>query len=192
MAKKPSRRRPGATPLDSWSAITAEIRRFRDERNWSQFHTPKDLAAAIAIEAGELQERFLWKTGPQIERDLGMADQPEPLGNAARGFQLEPVPLAIVDAQRMDGKALFARERRRDHRIEPARKQHHRDRRRGCGSSGSHGVALSRPQAKAIRAPQQEPVRRASAMNWNGNPPSMPWLSSWTSAGVSRRMLVRP
>ena len=70
MAKKPSRRRSGAKPLDSWSAITAEIRRFRDERDWSQFHTPKDLAAAIAIEAGELQERFLWKTGPQIERDL--------------------------------------------------------------------------------------------------------------------------
>jgi len=38
-----------------------EVLKFRDDRNWSQFHTPKDLAAAIAIEASELQELFLWK-----------------------------------------------------------------------------------------------------------------------------------
>jgi len=35
---------------------------FRDARDWKQFHNPKDLAAAIAIEAGELQEKFLWKS----------------------------------------------------------------------------------------------------------------------------------
>jgi NTP pyrophosphatase (non-canonical NTP hydrolase) len=34
---------------------------FRDERGRRRFHTPKDLAAAIAIVAGELQELFLWK-----------------------------------------------------------------------------------------------------------------------------------
>jgi len=56
--------------LDSWQALTAAIRRFRDERDWSQFHTPKNLAAAIAIEAAELQERFLWKTDKEIEKDL--------------------------------------------------------------------------------------------------------------------------
>jgi dCTP diphosphatase len=33
---------------------------FRDERNWKQFHNPKDLAQAISIEASELQEHFLW------------------------------------------------------------------------------------------------------------------------------------
>ena len=48
----------------------AEARRFRDARDWSQFHTPKNLAAAIAIEAAELQERFLWKTDKEIDRDL--------------------------------------------------------------------------------------------------------------------------
>ena len=37
------------------------VRRFRDERDWEQFHTPKDLAAAIGIEAAELQELFLWQ-----------------------------------------------------------------------------------------------------------------------------------
>ena len=42
--------------------IRAAIRQFRDERDWMQFHNPKDMAAAIAIEAAELQEIFLWKS----------------------------------------------------------------------------------------------------------------------------------
>jgi dCTP diphosphatase len=37
------------------------LRRFRDERGWLPFHTLKDLAAAIAIEATELQELMLWQ-----------------------------------------------------------------------------------------------------------------------------------
>ncbi len=41
--------------------MTARIREFRDARDWKQFHNPKELAAAIAIEAAELQEIFLWK-----------------------------------------------------------------------------------------------------------------------------------
>ncbi|MEX0689269.1 MAG: nucleotide pyrophosphohydrolase, partial [Pirellulales bacterium] len=44
------------------ATIIEAVCRFRDDRDWSQFHTPKNLAAAIAIEAAELQERFLWKT----------------------------------------------------------------------------------------------------------------------------------
>ena len=35
---------------------------FRDERDWKQFHNPKDLATALSIEAGELLEAFLWKS----------------------------------------------------------------------------------------------------------------------------------
>ena len=42
-------------------ALQALVRRFRDERDWEQFHNPKDLAAAIGIEAAELQELFLWQ-----------------------------------------------------------------------------------------------------------------------------------
>lgn len=38
-----------------------ELKKFRDERDWNQFHNPKDLALAISIEAGELLEQFLWK-----------------------------------------------------------------------------------------------------------------------------------
>jgi NTP pyrophosphatase (non-canonical NTP hydrolase) len=47
--------------LDSFSELLARAARFRDERDWEQFHSPKDLAAAIAIEAAELQEIFLWR-----------------------------------------------------------------------------------------------------------------------------------
>ena len=36
------------------------IRKFREDRDWSQFHTPENLAKAINIEAGELLEHFLW------------------------------------------------------------------------------------------------------------------------------------
>ncbi len=37
-----------------------ELSRFRDERNWRKFHTPKNLAISISIEAGELLEIFQW------------------------------------------------------------------------------------------------------------------------------------
>ena len=36
------------------------IKKFRDDRDWQQFHTPSNLAKAISIEAGELLEEFLW------------------------------------------------------------------------------------------------------------------------------------
>ena len=38
---------------------------FRDERDWEQFHTPKNLAMALAAEAGELLENFQWLTEEQ-------------------------------------------------------------------------------------------------------------------------------
>jgi NTP pyrophosphatase (non-canonical NTP hydrolase) len=41
--------------------ITDKLIGFRNERDWEQFHNPKDLALAINIEAGELLEEYLWK-----------------------------------------------------------------------------------------------------------------------------------
>jgi len=41
--------------------LTSKLIQFRDERDWAQFHNPKDLALAINVEAGELLELFLWK-----------------------------------------------------------------------------------------------------------------------------------
>lgn len=53
--------------MTSVEAITEKIRRFRDERDWAQFHNPKDMATAISIEASELLEHFLWKTPEECE-----------------------------------------------------------------------------------------------------------------------------
>jgi dCTP diphosphatase len=48
-------------------AISAKIRAFRDEREWAQFHNPKDMAIAISIEASELLEYFLWKSPGDLD-----------------------------------------------------------------------------------------------------------------------------
>lgn len=41
--------------------ITEALVEFRNERDWEQFHNPKDLVIALNIEAGELLEAFIWK-----------------------------------------------------------------------------------------------------------------------------------
>jgi dCTP diphosphatase len=40
--------------------LRGPLRAFVEERDWAQFHTPKNLAASVAIEAGELLEQFQW------------------------------------------------------------------------------------------------------------------------------------
>jgi NTP pyrophosphatase (non-canonical NTP hydrolase) len=52
-----------------FKTITDALLKFRDERDWEQFHNPKDLAIAISIEANELLELFLWKTPDQANVD---------------------------------------------------------------------------------------------------------------------------
>ena len=47
--------------------ITDTLVRFRDEREWAQFHNPKDLTLALNVEAGELLELFLWKNENQAD-----------------------------------------------------------------------------------------------------------------------------
>ncbi len=47
--------------------LISELVKFRDARNWDQFHKTKDLALAISIEAAELNELFLWKTTEESE-----------------------------------------------------------------------------------------------------------------------------
>lgn len=43
--------------------------KFRNERDWEQFHNPKDLAVALNIEAGELLESFLWKSHEEADKE---------------------------------------------------------------------------------------------------------------------------
>ena len=49
-------------------SIQEKIIAFRNERDWAQFHDPKNLAEALSIEAGELLENFLWKTTEQSRK----------------------------------------------------------------------------------------------------------------------------
>ena len=53
--------------MDDIIEIIQEIVRFRDQRDWEQFHDSKNLASAISIEAAELNELFLWKTIEESE-----------------------------------------------------------------------------------------------------------------------------
>lgn len=46
-----------------------ELIKFRDNRDWKQFHNSKDLALAISIEASELLELFLWKKEEDFDKD---------------------------------------------------------------------------------------------------------------------------
>ena len=50
-------------------AITEALITFRNERDWEQFHNPKDLALAINVEAGELLELFLWKNAADAKKE---------------------------------------------------------------------------------------------------------------------------
>jgi len=47
--------------MNTWKDLQAKLIEFRNEREWEQFHNPKDLALALSIEAAELNEVFLWK-----------------------------------------------------------------------------------------------------------------------------------
>jgi NTP pyrophosphatase (non-canonical NTP hydrolase) len=49
--------------------ITKALLKFRNERDWEQFHNPKDLALAISIESAELLELFLWKNADQAKSE---------------------------------------------------------------------------------------------------------------------------
>ncbi|MBQ7874133.1 MAG: nucleotide pyrophosphohydrolase [Oscillospiraceae bacterium] len=42
------------------------VLKFRDDRNWRQFHNPKDLAISISLEAAELLEVFQWSAGDLV------------------------------------------------------------------------------------------------------------------------------
>lgn len=51
------------------SQLLKEVRQFTEERNWDQFHNPKDLAIALSIETSELLEVFLWKSPEDAKID---------------------------------------------------------------------------------------------------------------------------
>lgn len=55
--------------MNSIQVIIEKLVQFRNERDWEQFHNPKDLALAISIEANELLELFLWKSAEEANAE---------------------------------------------------------------------------------------------------------------------------
>ena len=77
------------------------LREFRDERDWVQFHDPKNLAEAISIEASELLELFLWKEAKEAVR----AVKSDPRLRIALGDELADVicfSLSLANASDID------------------------------------------------------------------------------------------
>ncbi|MEB7384671.1 nucleotide pyrophosphohydrolase [Staphylococcus xylosus] len=52
--------------MDETKNILKVINKFRDERNWRQFHNEKDLSLSISLEAAELLELFQWKSSEEV------------------------------------------------------------------------------------------------------------------------------
>lgn len=80
--------------------------KFRDERDWAQFHDPKNLAAALGIEAAELNEVFLWKT-TEASRDVDLERVREELADVlayalllADTFNLDPQEIVLQKIQK--------------------------------------------------------------------------------------------
>lgn len=86
--------------------LTQELVRFRNERDWEQFHNPKDLAMAISIEAGELLELFLWKDPKEANLEKVKEELADVLAYAlllADKYQLD-VKQIVLDKIKQNGE----------------------------------------------------------------------------------------
>lgn len=79
------------------------VRRFRDERDWRKFHTPKDLAASVAIEAAELLEHFQWRTDDETRAELA-----DPAKRDAIAAEMADVLILLLSAADVLGVDLHA------------------------------------------------------------------------------------
>ena len=55
------------TDMDGIKEITEKIKKFRDERDWMQFHNHKDMALSLLLETAKVLEHFQWKSNEEIE-----------------------------------------------------------------------------------------------------------------------------
>ncbi|OJW81745.1 MAG: nucleotide pyrophosphohydrolase [Bacteroidetes bacterium 46-16] len=55
--------------MNDFADIAEALAKFSQDRDWEQFHNPKDLAIAISIEANELLELFLWKSPTEADKE---------------------------------------------------------------------------------------------------------------------------
>jgi len=79
--------------------IKARVLAFARERDWEQFHAPKNLSMALAAEAGELMEHFLWDT-PEASRTKAVED---PARRAKIEEELADVVIYALEFANMTG-----------------------------------------------------------------------------------------
>jgi NTP pyrophosphatase (non-canonical NTP hydrolase) len=100
--------------------LIKKIRTFRQERDWDQYHSPKNLAMALVVEAGELAEHFQWLTEEQsdnLEPDKLAAVQEEIgdvliyLANLCDKLGIDPIAAAHNKLEKNKGKYPVSRVR---------------------------------------------------------------------------------
>jgi NTP pyrophosphatase (non-canonical NTP hydrolase) len=73
-------------------ALKEAVRRFNDERHWEPYHSPKNLAMGLAVEAAELMEHFLW-----LEPAASRAVAGDPVQRAAVADELADVACYVLN-----------------------------------------------------------------------------------------------
>jgi len=109
---------PFADKQTTVAALRAVVAEFVAERDWRQFHTPKNLSMSLAIEAAELMEHFQWLT-PRESREL--AQEPDKLAEV--GDELSDIlcyALALANELGIDVAAAFERKMAANRKKYPA------------------------------------------------------------------------
>jgi len=85
-----------------FNTLVRAVRQFRDEREWAQFHNPKDLAMSVSIEAAELLEHFQWKDTDQVR-----ALVEDPQARAEMATEMADVLLLLISLGEATGVDLL-------------------------------------------------------------------------------------
>lgn len=78
--------------------LSRRVAQFVEERDWDQFHTPKDVAISLSIEAAELLEQFQWRTREDIQALL----HNEKYRDAIRDELADLMLYLVIMARRLD------------------------------------------------------------------------------------------
>lgn len=100
-------------------SLTARLRAFAAARDWEQFHTPKNLAMALIVEAAELVEQYQWLT-PEQSAEHAATDE----GRAAVADELADIAIYLLRLADVTGidleEAILAKIERNEQRFPPA------------------------------------------------------------------------
>jgi NTP pyrophosphatase (non-canonical NTP hydrolase) len=103
----------GDMSSDSLSDLTKLVLDFRSARDWKQFHTPKELAISLVVEAAELLEIFQWKQGEELSAAVAkrkteisdeLADCMHSILLLAHDLKIDPAEALREKMRKMEGK----------------------------------------------------------------------------------------